>query len=74
MSEKDLPEHEAQCSLIEYRCDDCKIVYATLKFINQMKVFKKTPPNTRKIIVATNTAKMSITISGKIKIFFFLSY
>jgi len=42
-------------------------LYANLKFIDQMKVFEKTPPNTRKIIVATNIAETSITIPGKIK-------
>ena len=40
-------------------------LYANLKFIDQMKVFEKTPPNTRKIIVATNIAETSITIPGK---------
>ncbi|CAF0716373.1 unnamed protein product [Adineta steineri] len=39
-------------------------LYANLKFIDQMKVFEKTPPNTRKIIVATNIAETSITIPG----------
>ncbi|CAF1620772.1 unnamed protein product, partial [Adineta ricciae] len=39
-------------------------LYASLKFIDQMKVFEKTPPNTRKIIVATNIAETSITIPG----------
>ncbi|CAF0966759.1 unnamed protein product [Rotaria sordida] len=37
-------------------------LYANLKFIDQMKVFEKTPPNTRKIIVATNIAETSLTI------------
>jgi ATP-dependent RNA helicase DDX35 len=45
-------------------------LYASLKFIDQMKVFEKTPTNTRKIIVATNIAETSITIPGKIKISF----
>ena len=40
-------------------------LHANLKFIDQMKVFEKTPPNTRKIIVATNIAETSITIPGK---------
>ena len=40
-------------------------LYANLKFIDQMKVFEKTPANTRKIIVATNIAETSITIPGK---------
>ena len=40
-------------------------LYANLKFIDQMKVFEKTPVNTRKIIVATNIAETSITIPGK---------
>lgn len=51
-------------------------LYANLKFIDQMKVFEKTPPNTRKIIVATNIAETSITIPGKnfyINYFFFLN-
>jgi ATP-dependent RNA helicase DDX35 len=41
-------------------------LYANLKFIDQMKVFEKTPVNTRKIIVATNIAETSITIPGKV--------
>jgi ATP-dependent RNA helicase DDX35 len=51
-------------------------LYASLKFIDQMKVFEKTPTNTRKIIVATNIAETSITIPGKIKISFssFMKY
>ena len=40
-------------------------LYANLKFIDQMKVFEKTPPNTRKIIIATNIAETSITIPGR---------
>ena len=40
-------------------------LYANCKFIHQMKVFEKTPPNTRKIIIATNIAETSITIPGK---------
>jgi len=42
-------------------------LYANLKFIDQMKVFEKTPGNTRKIIVATNIAETSITIPGRNK-------
>jgi ATP-dependent RNA helicase DDX35 len=42
-------------------------LYANLKFIDQMKVFEKTPANTRKIIVATNIAETSITIPGRHK-------
>jgi ATP-dependent RNA helicase DDX35 len=42
-------------------------LYANLKFIDQMKVFEKTPANTRKIIVATNIAETSITIPGRNK-------
>jgi ATP-dependent RNA helicase DDX35 len=41
-------------------------LYANLKFIDQMKVFEKTPVNTRKIIVATNIAETSITIPGRV--------
>ncbi|CAF1289399.1 unnamed protein product [Rotaria magnacalcarata] len=37
-------------------------LYASLKFLDQMKVFEKTPINTRKIIVATNIAETSLTI------------
>jgi ATP-dependent RNA helicase DDX35 len=49
-------------------------LYANLKFIDQMKVFEKTPSNTRKIIVATNIAETSITIPGKIKSCFILLF
>jgi ATP-dependent RNA helicase DDX35 len=52
-------------------------LYANLKFIDQMKVFEKTPPNTRKIIVATNIAETSITIPGRYKnllLFFLFDY
>ena len=43
---------------------------ANLKFIDQVKVFQKTPPNTRKIIVATTIAETSITIPGTLFLFF----
>ena len=32
--------------------------------LHQLKVFHRTPPNTRKIIVATNLAETSVTIAG----------
>jgi HrpA-like RNA helicase len=32
--------------------------------VQQQKVFQPTPPNTRKIILATNVAETSLTISG----------
>lgn len=30
----------------------------------QLKVFHRTPPNTRKVVVATNLAETSVTIAG----------
>jgi HrpA-like RNA helicase len=39
-------------------------LFASLPTAQQMKVFTPTPPNTRKIILATNVAETSITISG----------
>ena len=45
-------------------------LYANLKFLDQMKVFEKTPSNTRKIIVATNIAETSLTIPSKTYISF----
>lgn len=48
-------------------------LYANLKFLDQMRVFEKTPANTRKIIVATNIAETSLTIPSKlIELFVFL--
>ena len=35
-----------------------------LWFVFKMKVFERTPRNTRKIVVATNIAETSITING----------
>jgi len=31
---------------------------------SQLKVFHRTPPNTRKVVVATNLAETSVTIAG----------
>lgn len=39
-------------------------IYAGLPADEQLKVFEQPPPNTRKVIVATNIAETSITISG----------
>lgn len=39
-------------------------MYGTLPSSEQMKVFERTPRNTRKIVVATNIAETSITING----------
>ncbi len=39
-------------------------MYGSLPARDQLKVFQRTPSDTRKIIVATNIAETSITISG----------
>jgi len=39
-------------------------IYSGLDTEDQMKVFEKPPPNTRKVVVATNIAEASITING----------
>lgn len=39
-------------------------MYASLPPAQQAKVFRKTPPKTRKVILATNIAETSITIPG----------
>ncbi|EJD50794.1 P-loop containing nucleoside triphosphate hydrolase protein [Auricularia subglabra TFB-10046 SS5] len=39
-------------------------MYASLPAAQQSKVFMKTPPNTRKCVLATNIAETSITIPG----------
>ncbi|KAL5021560.1 hypothetical protein ScPMuIL_000715, partial [Solemya velum] len=39
-------------------------MYAGLPVFEQMKVFQRTPHNTRKIVVSTNIAEASITING----------
>ncbi|KAJ1651878.1 Salivary acidic proline-rich phosphoprotein 1/2 [Dispira simplex] len=39
-------------------------IYAALPAAQQAKVFNSTPPNTRKIILATNIAETSLTIPG----------
>jgi len=39
-------------------------IYGGLPITEQLKVFQKTPANTRKIVVSTNVAEASITING----------
>lgn len=39
-------------------------LYASLPYHQQLRVFDATPPGTRKVILATNVAETSITISG----------
>lgn len=39
-------------------------MYASLPMERQLEVFRKTPPNTRKIVIATNIAETSITIDN----------
>jgi len=42
----------------------CVPLYAALPHSQQMKAFKPTPPGVRKIILSTNIAETSVTISG----------
>lgn len=39
-------------------------MYASLPMERQLEVFKKTPANTRKVVIATNIAETSITIDN----------
>jgi len=39
-------------------------IYAALPSSIQMKVFEKTPPKHRKVVLATNIAETSVTIEG----------
>lgn len=39
-------------------------MYASLSMDKQLEVFKKTPANTRKVVIATNIAETSITIDN----------
>lgn len=39
-------------------------IYANLPYDQQKKIFEPTPPNTRKVVLATNIAETSITIDG----------
>lgn len=39
-------------------------IYATLPAEQQTKIFEETPPNARKVIIATNIAETSLTIEG----------
>ena len=39
-------------------------IYGGLPMAEQLKVFQRTPKNTRKVVVATNVAEASITING----------
>lgn len=39
-------------------------LYAKLPQAEQLKAFNLTPPNTRKVILATNVAETSVTIPG----------
>lgn len=43
-------------------------MYSGLPHVEQMLVFKPTPHNTRKVVVATNIAEASITISGVVHV------
>lgn len=42
----------------------CLPLYSTLPLHQQMQVFEPTPPNLRKVILATNIAETSLTIEG----------
>ena len=39
-------------------------IYANLPSDQQAKIFDKTPPNARKVVIATNIAETSLTIDG----------
>ncbi|WEJ97402.1 DEAD-like ATP-dependent RNA helicase [Yamadazyma tenuis] len=39
-------------------------IYANLPYEHQRRIFEPTPPNTRKVVLATNIAETSITIDG----------
>lgn len=39
-------------------------IYATLPSDMQAKIFEPTPPNARKVVLATNIAETSLTIDG----------
>lgn len=39
-------------------------LYAAQPGTQQMSVFQPAPPNTRKVVISTNVAETSITISG----------
>jgi len=39
-------------------------LYGSLPYFEQLKVFQRTPPNTRKVVIATNIAETSVTING----------
>ena len=39
-------------------------IYASLPSDMQAKIFEETPPNSRKVVVATNIAETSLTING----------
>lgn len=39
-------------------------IYANLPSEQQAKIFEKTPPNARKVVLATNIAETSLTIEG----------
>mmetsp|Transcript_19503 Transcript_19503/g.40380 ORF Transcript_19503/g.40380 Transcript_19503/m.40380 type:complete len:812 (+) Transcript_19503:860-3295(+) len=39
-------------------------IYANLPSEQQAKIFEKTPPNARKVVIATNIAETSLTIDG----------
>ncbi|XP_066928757.1 probable ATP-dependent RNA helicase DHX35 [Clytia hemisphaerica] len=39
-------------------------LYGGLSIQEQLKVFQRTPPNTRKVVVSTNVAEASVTING----------
>jgi len=40
--------------------ESCDLLYG----LHQLKVFHRTPPNTRKVVIATNLAETSVTIAG----------
>ena len=68
-------EIEDTCNRIHLACKNVKPdsgiskvlvlpLYSQLNPQEQRKIFIKTPPNTRKIVVATNVAETSITVDG----------